>query len=94
MVDQVRFTLYVTGSSARSRAAEANLRALCAARLPGAASVTVVDVTVDVEAAEASRILTTPTLVKDHPPPARRVTGDLADVERLWALLDVAAIAD
>ena len=43
----------------------------------------------DVAAAEAWRILTTPTVVKDHPPPARRVTGDLSDPERVWTLLDV-----
>ena len=88
-MDQVHFTLFIAGPSPRSRAAEANLRALCAARLPGIAAVTVVDVTMDVEAAEAWRILTTPTVVKDHPPPARRVTGDLSDADRLWALLDV-----
>jgi len=27
--------------------------------------------------------------VKDSPLPARRVTGDLSDADRLWALLDV-----
>ena len=88
-MDHVHFTLFVAGPSPRSRAAEANLRALCAARLPGGAAVTVVDVTADVAAAEAWRILTTPTVVKDHPPPARRVTGDLSDPERVWTLLDV-----
>jgi circadian clock protein KaiB len=88
-VDQVHFTLFIAGPSPRSRAAEANLRALCAQRLPGVAAVTVVDVTADVAAAEAWRILTTPTVVKHHPPPARRVTGDLSDPERLWTLLDI-----
>lgn len=88
-MDQVHFTLFIAGPSPRSRAAEANLRALCAARLPERAAVTVVDVTTDVAEAERWRILTTPTVVKDHPPPARRVTGDLSDPDRLWALLDV-----
>ena len=85
----VHFTLYVAGSSARSRAAEENLRRLCDARLRGAWQVTVVDVTRDGDRAEAARVLTTPTLVKETPAPARRVTGDLADLDRLWALLDL-----
>lgn len=87
----VSFTLYVAGRSARSRQAEENLRRLGEGRLGGAYALTVVDVTVDGERAEAARVLTTPTLVKESPAPARRVTGDLGDLERLWTLLDLDA---
>lgn len=83
----VHFTLYVAGDSPRSRAAEANLRRLCDDRLAGRYAVTVVDVTEAAERAERARILTTPTVVKEEPAPARRVTGDLGDTERLWLFL-------
>lgn len=85
----VTFTLYVAGRSVRSRQAEENLRRLGEARLGGRYALTVVDVTVEGERAEAARVLTTPTLVKESPAPARRVTGDLGDLDRLWTLLDL-----
>lgn len=87
----VSFTLYVAGRSARSRQAEENLRRLGEVRLGGAFALTVVDVTVDGDLAEAARVLTTPTLVKESPAPTRRVTGDLGDLDRLWTLLDLDA---
>ena len=85
----VTFTLYVAGRSARSRQAEENLRRLGEARLAGRYALTIVDVTVEGERAEAARVLTTPTLVKESPAPTRRVTGDLGDLDRLWTLLDL-----
>ena len=87
----VSFTLYVAGRSARSRQAEEDLRRLGDARLDGAYTLAVVDVTVDGERAESARVLATPTLVKESPAPTRRVTGDLGDLDRLWALLDLDA---
>lgn len=91
-MSHVHFTLYVAGDSPRSRTAEANLRRLCDARLAGRYRVTVVDVTRAAERAEEARILTTPTLVREAPAPARRVTGDLGDEERLWVLLGLDAL--
>ena len=48
---------------------------------------TIVDVAHEPERAEAARILTTPTLVKEAPGQARRVTGDLSDAERVFIAL-------
>jgi circadian clock protein KaiB len=47
----------------------------------------VVDVLQDPERAEAARILTTPTVVREAPAPARRVTGDLSDLRTVVAAL-------
>ena len=88
---RVQFTLYVAGDSPRSRAAVANIRRLAEERLLGRYDVTIVDVVVQPGRAEAMRILTTPTLVKEAPGPPRRVTGDLSDAGRLWDLLELDA---
>lgn len=88
-MDHIALTLYVAGTSPRSRAAESNLRALCRDRLGGRAQLTVVDVVLDPEAAERHRVLTTPTVVREHPAPPRRVTGDLGDAARVLAALDL-----
>jgi circadian clock protein KaiB len=86
-LEGIRLTLYVAGESSRSRTAERNLRALCGG-LPGA-DLRVVDVVHDPDAAEHARILTTPTVVREHPAPPRRVTGDLGDAARVLAALDL-----
>jgi circadian clock protein KaiB len=46
-----------------------------------------VDVADEPDRAEAARILTTPTLVKEAPGQPRRVTGDLSDAERVFLAL-------
>jgi circadian clock protein KaiB len=88
-MDRITLTLYVAGPSPRSRAAESNLRALCSDRLGGRAELRVVDVVDDPEAAERARVLTTPTVVREHPAPPRRATGDLGDAARVLAALDL-----
>jgi circadian clock protein KaiB len=82
-----RFTLYVAGDSLRSARATENLERLASEHLGGDAQITVVDVTADPAKAEAERILTTPTLVKEAPAPARRVTGDLGNLALVAAAL-------
>ena len=78
-----RFTLYVAGDTARSQQAYADLRRICEERLRGDFDISLVDVTADPDAAEAARILTTPTVVKVEPAPPRRITGDLSDSEKV-----------
>jgi len=85
-----RFTLYVAGDTARSQQAYADLRRICQERLGGDFEVTVVDVTVDPDAAEAERILTTPSVVKEEPAPRRRITGDLSDAQKVLTGLGLA----
>ncbi|MGH3309644.1 MAG: circadian clock KaiB family protein [Streptomyces sp.] len=77
------FRLYVAGQSERSSAAEANLRALAGARLPGGYELEVVDVVAQPGLAEEQRILATPTVVRLMPLPQLRVIGDLSDPPRV-----------
>lgn len=81
-MSQFTFTLYVAGRTMRSQQAIVNLRRI-ATLLGGTATLSVVDVIDDPEAAERARILTTPTLVKVAPAPERRITGDLFDADRV-----------
>lgn len=88
-MQRFRFTLYVAGDSLRSARAAENLKRLASEHLGGDAQIAVVDVTVDPGKAEAERILTTPTLVKEAPQPARRVTGDLGNLALVAAALGI-----
>jgi circadian clock protein KaiB len=78
-MSRLRLRLYVAGDTSRSHLAIANLRRLCSELAADDADCDVVDVLAQPEAAEQARILTTPTLVRLEPLPARRVTGDLSD---------------
>lgn len=81
--------LYITGRSARSERAISNLRVLCEEMLGGQFEVDIIDVLEHPEHAGNAGILVTPTLVKESPPPCRRVIGDLSDVDRVMFELDL-----
>ena len=86
-MSRVVFTLYVAGQTPRSLQAAANLNRLGQERLAGQYDLTVIDIADEPERAEAARILTTPTLVKEAPGQPRRVTGDLSDADRVFVAL-------
>jgi len=81
-------TLYVTGQSARSQRAVANLRSLCEG-LGDTCELTVIDVLERPQMAEDERILATPTVIRRRPLPLRRVIGDLSDPQRVMQWLDL-----
>ena len=86
-MDALQLTLYVAGDTPRSRQAMANLERICAELLGGRAKCATIDVLDSPEVADAERILTTPTLVRESPTPRRRVTGDLSDAQRVLSAL-------
>jgi circadian clock protein KaiB len=81
--------LYVTGTSPRAQVAIANLRRICEQELRGQYELEVIDVLEHPEEAEREKILATPTLIKQLPPPLRRVIGDLSDKEKVLLGLEV-----
>ena len=85
--------LYVAGGSTASARALATIERLCRLHLDGRHELTVVDVLRDPEAAEAARVVATPTLVREAPAPVRRIVGDLSDHELVLASLDLEADA-
>ena len=83
--------LYVTGSTPRAAAAIENLRRICERDLSGEYTLEIIDVREQPEAAERDRVLATPTLIKQLPPPLRRVIGDLSDRDKVLFGLEVRA---
>jgi circadian clock protein KaiB len=82
--------LYVSGQALNSRAAIRNLESL-RARVGQDAAVEVIDVRERPELAEEDRILATPTLVRRAPEPVRKIIGDLSDIQRVLAGLELDA---
>ena len=83
--------LYVTGKTPRSERAIANLRRICDDELGGRYEMQVMDVIEHPQLAEDEKILATPTLIKEIPPPLRRIIGDLSDKEKVLLGLDLQA---
>lgn len=81
--------LYVTGNTQRSERAVANLRRICETELAEPYEVVIIDVIEQPEQAESARILATPTLIRQLPPPIRRILGDLTDTEKVLVGLDL-----
>jgi circadian clock protein KaiB len=67
----------------------ANLRRICEQELRGQYDLEIIDVLENPQAAEDEKILATPTLIKQLPPPLRRVIGDLSDKEKVLLGLEV-----
>lgn len=86
-------TLFVSGASDLAARAIANARHLCDTHLHGRCSLSVVDVHEDPAAVLTSRLLATPTLVRNQPLPVRRVVGDLSDTEKVLRALDLPPVA-
>ena len=81
--------LYVTGKTPRSERAIANLRRICDTDLNHQYELTIIDVLERPHLAEDEKILATPTLVKELPPPLRRIIGDLSEKESVLIGLDL-----
>jgi circadian clock protein KaiB len=86
--------LYVTGHTPQSGRAISNLRRICETELKDQYEMRVIDVLEHPQLAENERIIATPTLIKNLPPPLRRIIGDLSDTERVLLGLDLAPLSD
>jgi len=82
-------TLYVSGASPRSAQALETVRRLCDEDLAGQVQLEVVDVADAPDLAGRDGIVAIPTLVQRLPGPPRLLVGELADVDRLRAELDL-----
>lgn len=88
---QPRFQLrlFVTGSTQRSQQAIENIRQICEEHLSGEYELEVIDVSQNPEKARENQILAVPTLLKELPPPLRKVVGDLSEKEKVLAGLNI-----
>lgn len=81
--------LYITGETPRSRTAVTNLERICRQELGDTYSLEIIDVLCYPALAENEKIVATPTLIKELPPPLRRIIGDLSDTEKVLVGLDL-----
>lgn len=81
--DKYVLRLYVTGMSPRSTEAVAAVTDVCQALLSGRYDLEVVDLYQDPVRAKEAQVIAAPTLVRESPPPLRRLIGDLSDPDRI-----------
>jgi circadian clock protein KaiB len=81
--------LYVAGQTPKSIRAFANLKVLCEAHLKGRYQIEVVDLMEHPELARGDQIVAIPTLVRQLPPPVRKIIGDLSNTLRVLVGLDL-----
>ena len=81
--------LFVTGQTARSKLAVENLRRICEEEFQNEYEMIVIDVLQRPQLAEDDKILATPTVIKELPPPIRRIIGDLSEKEKVLLGLDL-----
>jgi circadian clock protein KaiB len=89
MSDKFILKLYVTGKTPRSEQSITNLRDICDRELANKYELIIIDVLEHPQLAEDEKILATPTLIKELPPPIRRIIGDLSDTEKVLLGLDL-----
>lgn len=78
-----KFTLFVTGATARSMRAVANVKRFCVSELGGNYELEVVDLYVYPDRAQADQVVAVPTLVRHLPRPIRYAIGDLSDARSM-----------
>ena len=85
---RVLLKLYIAGQNARSLQARRHLDELCAASAHDL-EVEVIDIVERPQLAEDEKILATPVVVRELPPPMRRIIGDLSDFQSVLIGLDL-----
>ncbi len=87
--EQWELRLYVAGQTPRSLEAFANLKRICEEHLKGRYRIEVVDLLVNPALARGDQILAVPTLVRQLPPPVKKIIGDFSNTERVLVGLNL-----
>jgi len=81
--------LFVSGSTSRSQRAIQNIRRICEEHLQGQYELEIIDVANDPGQVRQRQILAVPTLIKELPPPLRKIVGDLSEKDKVLEGLDI-----
>ena len=81
--------LYTAGQTPKSLAAVKNLRKVCEEHLAGRYEIEIIDLLKNPRLARDHQILAVPTLVRQIPDPAKKIIGDLSNVERVLVGLEI-----
>ena len=85
--------LYVAGKTPKAIAAFDNLRRICEEHLAGRYQLEVVDLLENPALARGHQILALPALVRQLPPPVKKIIGDFSNAERVLVGLDLVALS-
>lgn len=88
-MNKYQLKLFITGHTLYSWRAINNLRRICEEELGAEYELTIIDIQEQPQAAEDEKILATPTLIKESPPPVRRIIGDLSDRKQVLMGLEL-----
>jgi circadian clock protein KaiB len=86
--------LYVAGMGPKSMQAIDNIKRICEEYLPGKYQLEVIDIYQYPIFAKEGQIVAAPTLIKELPPPLRKLIGSMADTERVLVGMDLKFKAD
>ena len=81
--------LYVAGMGPKSMQAIENIRRICEEYLPGRYQLEIIDVYQYPIFAKDGQIVAAPTLIKELPPPLKKLIGSMADTERVLVGMDL-----
>ncbi len=87
--DFYQLRLYVAGLTARSQAALRNLEFICERHLRGKFRIEVIDLLQNPQLAAGDQIFAVPTLVRQLPPPVKKIIGDLSNHEKVLVGLNL-----
>ena len=87
-------TLFVAGEGHASSTARENLERICRDNLSGRYEIEVVDITENPAAAEEADIIAVPTLIRNLPPPLRKVVGDFSEPEKVLVGLELESVGN
>ena len=81
--------LYIVGQSPKSQTALSNLHQFVGKYISDRCHIEITDVLVNPELAISDNIIATPTLVRRHPLPMRKIIGDLSDTNKVLQILSL-----
>jgi circadian clock protein KaiB len=93
-MSRLMLKLFIADQTPRAMQALTNLRRICAQNLVNEYELVVIDILEQPQLAEDEKILATPTVVKELPPPMRRLIGDLSNTEKVLIGLDLQNLSE
>jgi circadian clock protein KaiB len=85
--------LYVAGETPKCVQAFQHLKQICEEHLRGRYSIEVIDLLKNPTLASGDQIIAIPTLVRQLPPPVKKIIGDLTNTERVVVGLNLVPVA-
>jgi circadian clock protein KaiB len=87
--DKYILRLFVSGMTPNSLKAVENVKKICEEHLKGSYELEIIDIYQQPIFAKEGQIVAAPTLVKELPPPLRKIIGDMSETERVLLGLDL-----